>query len=40
MAHEQFKQMGEAQIRALDKPAQVLYDLKYVLNAKEADIRL
>lgn len=40
MSHEQFKQMGEAQIRALDKPSQVLYDLKYVLNAKEADIRL
>ena len=25
---------------ALGKPAHVLYDLKYVLDAKEADIRL
>ena len=40
MAHEQFKQMGAAQIRALGKPTHVLYDLKYVLDAKEADIRL
>ena len=40
VAHEQFKQMGVAQIRALGKPAHVLYDLKYVLDAKEADIRL
>lgn len=40
VAHEQFKQMGATQIRALGKPAHVLYDLKYVLDAKEADIRL
>ena len=40
VAHEQFKQMGAAQIRALGKQAHVLYDLKYVLDAKEADIRL
>ena len=40
VAHEQFKQMGAVQIRALGKPAHVLYDLKYVLDAKEADIRL
>nr|WP_312175869.1 Vi polysaccharide biosynthesis UDP-N-acetylglucosamine C-6 dehydrogenase TviB [Moraxella sp. CTOTU46934] len=40
VAHEQFKQMGAAQIRALGKPTHVLYDLKYVLDAKEADIRL
>ena len=40
VAHEQFKQMGVAQIRALGKQAHVLYDLKYVLDATEADIRL
>ena len=40
VAHEQFKQMGAAKIRALGKQAHVLYDLKYVLDAKEADIRL
>ncbi|MDO5685939.1 MAG: Vi polysaccharide biosynthesis UDP-N-acetylglucosamine C-6 dehydrogenase TviB [Neisseria sp.] len=40
VAHEQFKQMGAAQIHALGKQAHVLYDLKYVLGATEADIRL
>ncbi len=40
VAHDQFKQMGAVQIRALGKPEHVLYDLKYVLDAKEADIRL
>lgn len=40
VAHEQFKQMGAAKIRALGKQVHVLYDLKYVLDAKEADIRL
>lgn len=40
VGHEQFKQMGAAQIRALGKTVHVLYDLKYVLDAKEADIRL
>ncbi len=40
VAHEQFKQMGAVEIRALGKKAHVLYDLKYVLDASEADIRL
>lgn len=40
VAHEQFKQMGAAQIRALGKPNHVLYDLKYVLAASESDLRL
>ena len=40
VAHEQFKQMGAAQIRALGKEKHVLYDLKYVLDTSEADIRL
>ena len=40
VAHEQFKQMGATKIRALGKQSHVLYDLKYVLDAKEADIRL
>ncbi len=30
--------MGADAIRALGKAAHVLYDLKYVLDAKEADI--
>lgn len=40
VAHEQFKQMGAVEIRALGKKAHVLYDLKYVLDSSEADIRL
>ena len=40
VAHEHFKQMGAAQIRALGKEKHVLYDLKYVLDTSEADIRL
>jgi len=40
VAHRQFKDMGSKAIRALGKPNHVLYDLKYVLTADEADIRL
>lgn len=40
VAHDQFRQMGAAGIRALGKPAQVVYDLKYVLDAEDADLRL
>lgn len=40
VAHEQFKQMGTEQIRALGKANHVLYDLKYVLDASESDLRL
>lgn len=40
VAHEQFKEMGAAKIRALGKKAHVLYDLKYVLSQAESDIRL
>lgn len=40
VAHEQFKSMGEDKLRALAKQDHVLYDLKYVLTAEEADIRL
>ena len=40
VAHDQFKTMGLAAIRALGKPEHVLYDLKYVLTASESDIRL
>lgn len=40
VAHHQFKDMGAAAIRALGKPASVLYDLKYVLSTQEADLRL
>ncbi len=40
VAHQQFKDMGAAAIRALGKPTAVLYDLKYVLSAQESDLRL
>lgn len=40
VAHQQFVEMGTSKIRALGKPEHVLYDLKYVLSAEEADLRL
>lgn len=40
VAHQQFKDMSVAAIRALGKTEHVLYDLKYVLTADEADLRL
>lgn len=40
VAHDQFKNMGAAAIRALGKPGVVIYDLKYVLSPREADLRL
>ena len=40
VAHYQFKDMGVDAIRALGKSSHVLYDLKYVLDATESDIRL
>ncbi len=40
VAHQQFKAMGAAAIRALGKPSHVLYDLKYLLPATDSDLRL
>ena len=40
VAHNQFKEMGVTEIRALGKANHVLYDLKYVLKTAESDIRL
>ena len=40
VAHQQFKAMSAADIRALGKPEHVLFDLKYVLTAGESDLRL
>ena len=40
VAHEQFKAMGAPSIHALGKQTHVLYDLKYLLNAEDSDIRL
>jgi UDP-N-acetyl-D-galactosamine dehydrogenase len=40
VAHHQFKEMGVDRIRAFGKENHVLYDLKYIFNANETDIRL
>ncbi|RYL21697.1 Vi polysaccharide biosynthesis UDP-N-acetylglucosamine C-6 dehydrogenase TviB [Acinetobacter piscicola] len=40
VAHNQFKEMGSKKIRALGKKEHILYDLKYVLDQSESDIRL
>ena len=40
VAHQQFKAMGAAAIRALGSESHVLYDLKYLLTANESDLRL
>lgn len=40
VAHNQFKELGVDGIRAFGKSNHVLYDLKYVLNADQSDIRL
>jgi UDP-N-acetyl-D-galactosamine dehydrogenase len=40
VAHHQFVEMGAKAIRALGKPEHVLYDLKYVLDVEDSDLRL
>jgi len=40
VAHRQFRDLGSAGVRALGRPVHVLYDLKHVLTAAEADLRL
>lgn len=40
VAHDEFKSMGAEKIRALGKAEHVLYDLKYILEPNEVDIRL
>ncbi len=40
VAHDQFKAMGAYALRALGKSAHILYDLKYVLDQSESDLRL
>ena len=40
VAHDQFKAMGAAALRALGKPEHVLFDLKYVLPTDASDLRL
>lgn len=41
VAHNEFRELGVKGIRAFGKPQNhILYDLKYVLNANESDLRL
>jgi UDP-N-acetyl-D-galactosamine dehydrogenase len=40
VGHNEFKEMGAEQIRALGKTEHVLYDLKYVLPKQSVDMRL
>nr|WP_174507025.1 Vi polysaccharide biosynthesis UDP-N-acetylglucosamine C-6 dehydrogenase TviB [Acinetobacter sp. Marseille-Q1620] len=40
VAHDQFKEMNSEQIHALGKKSHVLYDLKYVLDENESNLRL
>jgi UDP-N-acetyl-D-galactosamine dehydrogenase len=40
VAHAKFRDMGERAIRSLAKPNAVIYDIKYLLQQKESDMRL
>lgn len=40
VGHHQFKAMGAAKIHATGKPEHVLYDLKYLFDESETDLRL
>jgi len=40
VAHDQFKTIGATKIRQFGKDTHILYDLKYLLSANEADLRL
>lgn len=40
VAHDEFKNMSVEDFRALAKENYVLYDLKYILEVQESDLRL
>src|SRR5690625_1565133 len=40
VAHDQFKELGAQGIRRLGRESHVLYDLKYVLDRDDSDLRL
>ncbi len=40
VSHDEFKDMGADRIRSLGKPEHVLYDLKYILDKENVDMRL
>jgi len=40
VAHSEFKKMGIKEIRRLGKDIHIIFDLKYIFDAKESDLRL
>ena len=40
VGHSEFKDMGAQKIRALGKDVHILYDIKYLLDSNESDLRL
>jgi UDP-N-acetyl-D-galactosamine dehydrogenase len=40
VGHSEFKQMGAKKIRVLGKSSHILYDIKYLLDSTESDLRL
>lgn len=40
VAHDEFRSIGAEKLRSYGKPVHVLYDLKYMLDKNESDIRL
>tara|TARA_B110000879_G_C11132193_1_gene496511 strand:- start:610 stop:783 length:174 start_codon:yes stop_codon:yes gene_type:complete len=40
VAHQEFSDMGSTKIRSLCSQDGIIYDLKYLLNKDESDIRL
>ncbi len=40
VAHQQFKEMNIKEINKLCKPDRIIYDLKYILEVQDADLRL
>jgi UDP-N-acetyl-D-galactosamine dehydrogenase len=40
VAHKQFKEMTATEIRSLGRSSHIVYDLKYILDKTESDIRL
>jgi UDP-N-acetyl-D-galactosamine dehydrogenase len=40
VAHNEFRALGAENIRQYGKAKHILYDLKYLLSAEEADLRL
>ncbi len=40
VGHSEFKEMGSERIRALGKASHILYDIKYLVDSTESDLRL